>query len=78
LLVQVSKQVKGFDANINALDTAFQKAPIVFHPIGVNCALRVGDGVVNNLVRVILFQIVVGGSASVKRIEPTPTFFLTS
>jgi hypothetical protein len=48
-------------ADICALDAALQEAPVVFHPISMDRTLRVGNSVVNDLVRVIFLKIVVRG-----------------
>ena len=52
LLVNISEQVEGLNANIGAFDGPFQEAPEVLNPVGVNFASDVGFGVVDNLVGV--------------------------
>ena len=46
LLIKVSEQVEGLHRNIGALQTAFQKAPEILHPVSVNVAAHVLDSVV--------------------------------
>src|SRR5947207_11755511 len=48
------------DTNVCAFDGSLQEAPKVFEPIGVDIAVHVFFSVVNNLVRVLRLQIIVG------------------
>ena len=60
LLVDVSEQVKRFHAHIGSVQAALQKAPEVFHPIGVNFTVRVFDSVIDDRVLVVRFQPIIG------------------
>src|SRR6266568_316603 len=47
-------------AHIGAVDSALQQAPEVFQPIGMDAAIHVLHGVIDNLMRVIALQSFVG------------------
>src|SRR6266478_208254 len=53
LLVEVTEEMKRFDAHIGPLDAALEERPEVFEPIGVNLPAHVGFCVVNDFVRVV-------------------------
>jgi hypothetical protein len=46
------------DRNIGALQAAFQETPEVLHSIGVNLAVNVGFGVINDLVGVFIQPVI--------------------
>jgi hypothetical protein len=52
LLVQIAKQVERLDANVGSLESALQERPEILKAIGVNLAVNVSLGVVNDSVLV--------------------------
>ena len=60
LFIKIAKKMKGLDADIGSFQSAFQKAPEVFEPVGVNLAVNVLFGMVDNSVIVVLSKALVG------------------
>src|SRR5712692_3308662 len=60
LFVKVAEQMERFDADVGSMNTTLQERPEVFHGVSVNGPVHVGDRVVNNLVRVLASQSVIG------------------
>lgn len=56
LLIQIAKQMEGFDANISSFEAAFEQAPETFQVVSVDVAIHVFDGVINNRVLVVSIQ----------------------
>src|SRR5712664_3594390 len=54
LLVEVSEQVERLDVDVCSLESALEKAPEVFQPVGVNLSVNVAFGMVNRLVNKVL------------------------
>lgn len=54
LFVKIAEQVKRFHADVGPSDAAFQQTPKVFQTVGVDSTVHVSNGVVNDLVSVIL------------------------
>jgi hypothetical protein len=48
LFIEVAEQVKRFDRNIGAVQTAFQKRPEIFAAISMDVAANIFDGMVND------------------------------
>src|SRR6266403_2275483 len=60
LFVEVAEKMKRFDVNIRALQSALEQAPEILQSVGVDLPVYVAFGVVNRLVREMLWQILVG------------------
>ena len=60
LFVEVSEQVEGLHADVGAVQLAFNEAPKVFHRVGVDVAVYVLHGVVNDRMAVIVRQAIIG------------------
>ena len=60
LLVDIAEQVEGFDADVCAMQATLQKTPEVLHGVGVNVAVHVLYGVVDDGVLIIAFKTVIG------------------
>ena len=53
LFIEVAEKMERFDTHIGSLESALQKRPEVFESVGVNLAINVLLGMINNLVRII-------------------------
>ena len=60
LLVDISKQMEGFNTHIGSVKSAFQQAPKAFHIISVDIAVYVFDGVIHYGVLIVSIKSVVG------------------
>jgi hypothetical protein len=60
LLVQIAEQVKRFHAHVGSFESAFEQAPEVLHPVGMDAPVHVSDRVVNHLVFVLWLDAVIG------------------
>jgi len=60
LLVDVAAQVVGLDADVGPVQAALQERPEVLHGVGVDVAVGVLDGVIDDGVLIVGFQTVVG------------------
>lgn len=65
LLIEVAKQMEQFDAHIGTIDTALQQRPEVLKAVGVDATVDVFDDMINNLMRVLPGQALVGEQKSV-------------
>ena len=59
-LVQIAEQVERLDADVGAMQTALQQAPEVFDGVGVGVPVHVLNRVVDDFVRVISIETLVG------------------
>lgn len=50
LFVKVAQQRKRFDAHVGSADRALQQRPDASHTVGVNSALHIGFGIVDDFV----------------------------
>ena len=75
LFVKVTEKMERFDADIGALDTALEQAPIVFHSVGVDRSAGISNGMVNDLMGVVLGQIVVRRKCVSKENRTSPDVF---
>jgi hypothetical protein len=60
LFVQVAEQVEGLDANVGAVQTAFEQAPEVLHRVRKDIAVHVLDGMIDDSMAVVFIQSIVG------------------
>jgi hypothetical protein len=60
LFVKIPEQVEGLNTDVGAVQATLQKTPEVFHRVGVNVAVNVLDGVVDDLVLIVGIQTVIG------------------
>jgi len=60
LLIEIPEPMERLDAHIGAFDPTLQQAPEVLQPVGVDLALGIALGVVNDLVGVLPLQSTVG------------------
>src|SRR5882762_6134385 len=60
LLIQITEEMKWFHAHIGALESAFEQAPEVLHPVGVDFSVHISNRVVNHLVPILFFKTVIG------------------
>lgn len=60
LLIQIAEQVERFDTHIGPVDSALEQRPEVLHPIRVDVPVNVLLRVINDLVRVVAIQRIVG------------------
>ena len=60
LFVEVAKQVERLDRNVGPADSAFKKTPEVLQSVGVNVAVNVSDGMVNDLMGIIGGESIIG------------------
>lgn len=60
LLVQIPKQVEGFDANIGSVQAALQETPVVLHCVGMHVAVHVFDRVIDYFVLVVSSESLIG------------------
>jgi len=60
LLIEIAEQVKRFDAHVGALDGALLQAPEILQPVGVDGAIDVRLGMVDDVVGVVGLQRLVG------------------
>src|ERR1022692_100244 len=56
LLVNITEQMEGFDRDIGAVQGTFQQAPEILQSVGVNVAVYISHGVVDDLVSVFGLQ----------------------
>jgi len=59
LFIDVAEQVEWFDADIRAVQAAFEQAPEVLHGVGVNVLVHVLNGMIDNSMLIISAQAVV-------------------
>src|SRR5260370_409729 len=65
LFVQIAEQVKGFHAHIGSLESALEKTPEVFEPVGMDASVNVSLSVVNGLMNVVpMLQTLIGHERS--------------
>src|SRR5471030_723495 len=60
LFVNVAKQVKRLNADVGPMQATFQETPEVLHRVGVNVAIHVLNGVVDDGVLIVRLQAIVG------------------
>src|SRR5260370_4749336 len=61
LFVQIAEQVKGFHAHIGSLESALEKTPEVFEPVGMDASVNVSLSVVNGRMNVVpMLQTLIG------------------
>ena len=60
LLIDVFAQVERLDANVGSVQSALEETPEVLHRVGVDVAVSVFDGVVDDGVLIVTFQTIVG------------------
>jgi len=60
LLIEVAKQMEWLNAYIRPVDTTLQQRPEVLKPVGVDTAVDVFNGMVNNLMRIVPSQSFIG------------------
>lgn len=61
LLIEISKQVKRFDANIRSLEASLEKRPEVFNSVRVNLTVNILLSVIDYVVNVFILKFVVAG-----------------
>src|ERR1700722_9790304 len=59
LFIEIPKQVEGLHADIGTVQLAFNKAPEVIHCVRMNVAVHVLDGMINDLMPIIICQAVI-------------------
>jgi hypothetical protein len=60
LFVQIAEKMEWFDRNVGAANAALQERPEILKGVGVDVAIHVGYGVVNDLMRILAFEPIVG------------------
>lgn len=60
LFVQVAEKMKRFDVDVRAFQAALEQAPEILQPVRVHLPIYVAFGMVDRLVREMLWQILVG------------------
>src|SRR5437773_12535417 len=56
LFVKVAEQVKRLNTDVGSMKGTLQEAPEILHRVGMNRAVHVLNGMVNNLVGILPFQ----------------------
>src|ERR1700724_1484652 len=73
LLIQVAEEVERLDADVGSFDRALEERPEVFQIVGVDLALGVAFGMVDDLVDIVLAEFVVGRQRIVNSSDPSAT-----
>ena len=60
LFVQIPEEVKWFNADISSLEPTLEQAPVVFKPVGMDVAARIGDRVIDYLMLVVTIEAIIG------------------
>jgi hypothetical protein len=60
LFIEIAEKMKRFDTHIGSLDAALEQAPEVFKAVGMNTSIDIFEGMVDNLVLVLLGHLLVG------------------
>jgi hypothetical protein len=60
LLIKVAKEMEGFNTHVGSMKAALQQAPEILHGVGMNRAVHVGYGVIDDLMSILRLESLIG------------------